>query len=64
MVEIHIEEKNSWTFLKTKEMNSVDSYKGKYLFFSDDKETLLNLAEIIMKTYSLTFAKLPIEKNL
>jgi len=49
-----------WFWIKNnEETQNRNDITGKYLFFSDDKNELINLAKIVLKKYSLLIAKTP-----
>lgn len=54
----------SWFYLESDNAGSVLEYGGKYIFFSDDFDSLVSLAKEIMENYKLSFAKIPLKKNL
>lgn len=40
-----------------------ESVKGKFLFYSDNKEVLIKLAYTILERFNLPFAKIPLSDN-
>ena len=49
-----------WFWIKNDKSNqNRNEIKGKYLFFSDDKEQLVELAQDLLKKYDLLIAKTP-----
>lgn len=45
--------------IKDKSLETQYTTKGKYMFFSDDKQDLINLAKVILPKYNLYQAKTP-----
>lgn len=49
-----------WFWIKNNNSNQIrNEIKGKYLFFSDNKNELIRLAENILEKYNLLIAKTP-----
>ncbi len=49
-----------WFWIKNENSDqNRNEIKGKYLFFSDDKEQLIDLAKDLLKKYNLLIAKTP-----
>ena len=49
-----------WVWVKNNQSDqNRNEIKGKYLFFSDDKEKLIELSKFILKKYNLLVAKTP-----
>jgi len=46
-----------WTYIENKTSKNLKKSKGKYLFFSKDRNRLINLAKEILVRYDLSHAK-------